>query len=40
MAPYKPAYMEAKGLYEVLVSHGVDKTLEVVGGDSTNSNSG
>ena len=40
LAPYKPTYMEAKGIYEFLVSHGVDKTLEVVGGDSTNSNSG
>ena len=40
VAPYKPAYMEAKGISEFLVSHGVDKTLEVVGGDSTNFNTG
>ena len=32
--------MEAKGLYDFMVKHGWDKTVELIGGDSTNSNSG
>lgn len=38
--PHKPAYMEAQGLYLWLVKNGIDKDLLVLGGDSTNSNSG
>ena len=40
LAPHKPAYMEAKGLFDFMVKHGWDKTVELIGGDSTNSNSG
>ena len=36
----KPARQEAVGLYEWMVQHGVDKTLLVIGGDSTNPNTG
>ena len=40
VGPYKPAYMEALGLYNWMVPHKIDKSLLVLGGDSTNSNSG
>ena len=38
--PHKPAYMEAQGLYMWMVKNGIDKDVLVLGGDSTNSNSG
>ena len=36
----KPAYQQAKGLYEFLVDHGIDGSLLLVGGDTTNSMTG
>ena len=36
----KPAKQAAIGLYEWMVDHGVDETVLVIGGDSTNSNTG
>ena len=36
----KPAYQQAKALYEFLVDHGIDNTVLVAGGDTTNSMSG
>jgi hypothetical protein len=36
----KAARQEAVGLHEWMVQHGVDKTVLVIGGDSTNSNTG
>ena len=36
----KPAYQQAKGLYEFLVDHRIDESLLLVGGDTTNSMTG
>ena len=36
----KPARQEALALYEWMVEHGVDETVLVIGGDSTNPNTG
>ena len=38
--PFKPAYIQAKALYEFLVDHGLSESILLVGGDTTNSMSG
>ena len=38
--PHKPAYMEALALVEWIKGKDLDHDLEVLGGDSTNSNTG
>ena len=38
--PQKPAFKEAESLFEVLQSLGATETCQVLGGDSTNSNTG
>ena len=37
---HKPSYMEAQGLYMWMVKNGIDNDVLVLGGDSTNYNSG
>ena len=40
VAPDKPAQMEARGLVSWMKQTGIDETVEVLGGDSTSSNTG